>query len=214
MLVIGITGGVASGKSLVALCFKHFGAQVLDADRVGHEVLKDPNVIAAIHSQWGEIVLKDGEVDRGVLGKIVFEPTPSGSNSLRRLEQITHPLIGARIRQRLSELKADSNCSAVVLDAPIMFKANWDQMCDKIVFVHTDPTKRQQRSRQRGWDSEELSKRESRQISVEEKRLKSTDTIDNSDSREETYFQACDLWQAWGLRLPEGLEFPNTLFKN
>ena len=210
-LIIGGSSGI--GKSLVAQCFNHFGAKVLDADQVGHEVLKTPNVIAAIQSRWGEIVLKDGEVDRSVLGKIVFDPSQNGSESLQFLEQITHPLISARIRQQLLQLKSNSSISAVVLDAPIMFKAKWDRLCDKIVFVHTDISLRQQRARQRGWDAEELSRRESRQTSIEEKRSKSTDTIDNSKSREETYQQACDLWQAWGLQLPNGLESPTTLFK-
>ena len=63
MLVIGLAGGVASGKSLVASCFEHFGATLINADRVGHEVLKDPLVIAAIELQWGEVVLRNGEVN-------------------------------------------------------------------------------------------------------------------------------------------------------
>ena len=92
MLVIGLAGGVASGKSLVARCFEHFGAIVLDADRIGHEVLKEPDVIAAVESQWGKTVLKDGKIDRRALGQIVFGSTDCNTNHLEILERITHPL--------------------------------------------------------------------------------------------------------------------------
>jgi len=212
MLVIGIAGGVASGKSLVADCFQHFGAEILDADRAGHEALKNPDVIESIVSHWGKSVLKDGKIDRRALGKIVFDPTPTGADSLKTLEEITHPLIGKTIRQELDELKSRSDIPAAVLDAPIMFKANWDQLCDKIVFVNADVKVRQKRARERGWDTDELEKRESRQTPIEEKQSRSTDFINNSKSKEETYLQARDLWRAWKLKLPNQLESPKAFF--
>lgn len=210
MLVIGLAGGVASGKSLVASCFEHFGATVLDADRAGHEVLREPKVIAAIKSQWGEIVLKDGEIDRGALARIVFDSTSEDPNQLERLEQITHPGIGRKIRERLAQL--ESQAIAVVLDAPVMFKAGWDRLCDKIVFVDTVASLRQKRARQRGWDDDEFAKREARQTPLAEKRSKSTDFIENSKSKEETYIQARELWRSWNLPLPTQLDSPTTLF--
>ena len=212
MLVIGIAGGVASGKSLVANCFQHFGAKILDADRAGHQVLKFPEVIEAIVTQWGQSVLKDGEVDRSVLGRIVFDPSQNGADALKRLEAITHPLIGEMIRTELDEFKSRSELPAVVLDAPIMFKANWDQLCDKIVFVSADIEVRLQRAKERGWDADELMKRESRQTPIKEKQSKSTDLIENSKSKEETYVQARDLWRSWRLEFPNQLESPTTLF--
>jgi len=212
MLVIGIAGGVASGKSLVARCFERFGAKVLDADRVGHEVLKDTEVIDAIVSQFGEIVLLEGEIDRRALGRIVFDPSPEGVRSLDRLEAITHPPIGLRIQSELTQLKSNSQLSAVVLDAPVMFKANWDVMCDKIVFVHADTAQRRTRALERGWDDDELARRESQQFPILEKRSKSTDLIDNSGSREKTYAQACKLWKTWGLALQSGLNSPTDFF--
>ena len=212
MLVIGLAGGVASGKSLVASCFEHFGAIVLDADRVGHEVLKEPDVMAAIESQWGKIVLNNGEIDRSALARIVFSSTPKDSNQLEILEQITHPVIGLRIREQLAQL--ESKTPAVVLDAPVMFKAGWDRLCDKIVFVDAGLSIRQQRAGQRGWDVDELARREARQMPIDEKRSKSTDVIDNSKSKEETYDQARDLWRAWNLPLPKQLDSPSTLFLN
>jgi len=212
MLVIGIAGGIASGKSLVARCFERLGANVLDADSVGHEVLKNTEVIDAIVFQFGEIVLFEGEIDRRALGRIVFDPSPEGVRSLDRLEAITHPPIGLQIQSELTQLKSNSQLPAVVLDAPVMFKANWDTMCDKIVFVHTDITQRRTRALERGWDDDELSRRESQQFPILEKRSKSTDLIDNSGSREKTYAQVCKLWKTWGLALRPGLNPPTDFF--
>lgn len=210
MLVIGLAGGVASGKSLVASCFEHFGATLINADRVGHEVLKDPLVIAAIELQWGEVVLRNGEVDRSALARIVFDSGSKDTKQLERLEKITHPKIGKLIREQLAQL--ESEAIAVVLDAPVMFKAGWDRMCDKIVFVESDELQRRQRALQRGWDADELATRESRQMSIVEKRSKSTDIIDNSKTKMETYAQARDLWRSWNLPLPDQLDSPLTLF--
>ena len=210
MLVIGLAGGIASGKSLVASCFEHFGATVINADCIGHEVLKDPSVIAAIQSQWGQDVLRNGEIDRSALARIVFDSSSKETNQLELLEQMTHPAIGQKIRERLAQF--ESEAMAVVLDAPVMFKAGWDQMCDKIVFVDSDTSLRRLRARQRGWDADELARREARQTSIAEKRSKSTDIIDNSKSKEETYVQARDLWRSWNLPLPDQLDSPLTLF--
>lgn len=210
MLVIGLAGGIASGKTLVARCFEYFGAAVLNADRMGHEVLRDPEVIAAIVSQWGTSVLTDGEINRGALGRIVFGSALDDSGPLGILERITHPRIGDRIQQRLTELKRES-VPAVVFDAPVMFKAGWDRMCDRIVFVESELAIRQQRASQRGWEPDEIVRRESRQTPIDEKRLHSTDFIDNSKSKTGTIQQAHQLWCQWNLPLPAGLDFSKIL---
>lgn len=219
MLVIGLAGGVASGKSLVARCFEHFGATVLDADRVGHEVLREPEVIAAIVLQWGESVVINGEIDRSALARIVFDSNQGDTSQLKRLEQITHPRIGQKIRQKLAELKSESETKgskipAVVLDAPVMFKSGWDQLCDKIVFVEAEISLRRQRALERGWSLDELARREAYQTPINEKRQRSTDIIQNSKSKGETFDQVRDLWRQWKLRLPNELDLPKTLFSN
>ena len=211
--MIGLAGGVASGKSLVASCLKHFGATVLDADRIGHEVLEEPGTLAAIVEQWGEGILADGRVDRQSLARIVFAKQQVENMELQRLEQITHPRIGEKIRQQLADLKSDSTIPAIVLDAPVMFKAQWNQLCDKIVFVDTDLSVRQQRASQRGWDAGEIARREAMQTPLEVKRSLCTDFIDNSKSREEAYHQIRNLWRKWNLEFPNQLESPTTLFQ-
>ena len=201
MLVIGIAGGIACGKSSVAECFQRLGATVLNADQIGHQVLYEPSVRQQIRENWGESIFVNGEVDRSALGRIVFDPL-RGDSELAKLEQITHPLIGQRISDALSHLEQE-NLPAVVLDAPVMFKAGWDRLCDKIVFVHAEEAIRQQRVAERGWLPEELKRREVRQVSIATKRSRATDVIDNSLSIEETFLQIEALWHRWRLPEPE-----------
>ena len=217
MLVIGLVGGVASGKSFVANCFSSLGAEVLNADEIGHQVLALPAVIAEIQSVWPQVVLVDGTIDRQALAKIVFrsDRPDTGSagrdksvtqqtrhQSLNQLEKITHPAIGICIDQRLSELSAAQHMAAV-LDAPILFKVGWQTRCDKIVFVHADLDQRRKRAGERGWPADEIERREQYQTTLLFKRQNSTDIIDNSNSKQETVSQVRQLWLSWGLRLPD-----------
>ncbi len=121
MKIIGLLGGVASGKSTVAEMFQKLGAVVLDADRAGHKVLRLPAVRAAIGGRWGKDVIgTDGEIDRRALGKIVFAPPPDGPRELAELERITHPEIRERLKAQVEELArhghagGDSRCTCHV----------------------------------------------------------------------------------------------------
>lgn len=211
MLVIGLAGGIASGKSLVADCFMHFGAALIDADRIGHDILKDASIKNSIRLEFGNSVLnKQDEINRNQLAKIVFNPDQP--DALKILEQITHPLISEHIHAALEHHRPTA--PAVLLDAPVMFKAGWDQMCDKVVFVDASLTTRKSRAELRGWNSDELAKRESFQTPIEEKRARSTDVIDNDGAKHLTYLQARDLWRAWSLPLDEKYHSPDSLFIN
>ena len=210
MLVIGLAGGIASGKSLVADCFVHFGAALIDADQIGHEILKDQRIKNSIVLEFGNSVIKQNEINRKQLAQIVFNPHyPSALNTL---EKITHPMICERIHAALKQLQ--STVPAVLLDAPVMFKAGWDQMCDKVVFVDANLTTRKARTELRGWNADELAKRESCQMPIEEKRTLATDIIVNDGSKNTTYLQTLDLWRAWNLPLIEKHHSPNSLFIN
>ena len=135
MKLIGLLGGVASGKSMVADMFRQLGAEVLDADRVGHEVLRMPAVRAAVGGRWGKDVIgPDGEINRPALAKIVFAPPPDGPRELAELERITHPEIRRRLQAEVEEL-ARRGAKMAILDAPVMLKAGWNQLCDALVFV-------------------------------------------------------------------------------
>ena len=196
MVVIGLVGGVASGKSFVASCFEELGASILDADKIGHEVLRQSEVISAICAQWPDVQLIDGQVDRASLANIVF----NGSNelSLEKLEDITHPIIGKRIEERLRMLRS-TGCKATVLDASVLIKAGLQRQCDKIVYVNVDLETRKKRAACRGWSAGELEKRERFQTPVEQKREFASDVLDNFDLPEETRKQVSALWNQWGL---------------
>ena len=201
MLVIGLTGGIASGKSFVAECFAELGCEIIDADLLGHKVLKLPEMIERIRKAFGDQTVVDGEVDRRSLATIVFpKDSEAPSEELKLLESITHPEIGKWMKRRLLEIEQSNSAQAVILDAPVMFKAQWDRFCDHIVFVHADLKIRQQRANLRGWPEGELRRRERQQLPLEQKRRLATDEIDNSGSAEQTRVQAKSLWQKWQQR--------------
>jgi dephospho-CoA kinase len=210
MVIVGLTGGVASGKSFVAQCFVELGADLIDADQVAHEVLQDQETVDRIVEVWGNGILDEkGDINRKQLGKIVFGG-PDESN-LNLLESITHPKIRSRIRNRLEQLKAKSGNSVVVLDIPLLFEGNYDQECDHLVFVDTEKSVRQHRAKIRGWDEDELDKRESKQLSVEDKKLQSDFVIDNSGTKESTARQLSKFWESLKLEIP--LTFRNQYLK-
>lgn len=201
MLVVGLTGGIASGKSFVADCFAELGCEIVDADLIGHEVLKLPKTIERIREAFGDQTVVDGEVDRRSLAKIVFpKDSVAPSEELKLLESITHPEIGQWMKRRLLEIEQSNSAQAVILDAPVMFKAQWDRFCDRIVFVHADLKIRQQRANLRGWQEGELQRRERQQLPLEQKRKRASDVIDNSGSANQTRKQVQSLWMSWQLR--------------
>jgi len=191
MIVIGLTGGVASGKSFVANCLEELGAHRIDADQVAHEVLKDDTVIKKIVDQWGsEILDGDGQINRQRLGEIVFGSPDD--KELDVLESIVHPKIRIQIREQMEQLRESTKVETLVLDIPLLFEGEYEQHCDYVIFVDANPEVRQQRAKLRGWADGELDRRESRQLSVEDKKLRADAVIDNSGSKEATAAQLAD----------------------
>ena len=194
MLIIGVVGGIASGKSFVSASFKELGAFVLDADRTGHQVLDLPDVQRQIRTNWGDSVFRtDGSVDRRKLGEIVFHPT-DGEAELSKLEKITHPLIRKILEGQVEKLELSGDFPAAILDAPVMFKAGWNDFCDQIVFVESNEADRCRRATERGWSELEFAKREASQVSIETKRAKSDWILVNGGSIEDLREQVAQLW--------------------
>ncbi|MCO6459060.1 MAG: dephospho-CoA kinase [Pirellulaceae bacterium] len=197
MRVIGIVGGVASGKSLVSAEFRRLGARVLDADRAGHEVLEEEPVRQALRDRWGAAVFdRQGKVDREAIARIVFAPPPDGPPERRFLEGLTHPRIRGRLQDE-AVVARESGLPAVVLDAALLLEAGWDRLCDVIVFVAAPRTARLERSLRRGWTEQQFAAREAAQMSLEEKQSRASQTIDNSGSAAETVEQVRRLWHSW-----------------
>ncbi|MBC8352447.1 MAG: dephospho-CoA kinase [Planctomycetes bacterium] len=195
MKIIGILGGVASGKSLVAEQFRHLGAIVLDADQVGHEVLREPEVIQAARGRWGDVILaQDGQINRSEVAKIVFASPPNGPQELAFLEHLTHPRIGARLEHLIEQTRHSGDAKMVVLDAPVMLKAGWNEFCDHILFIDAPRSLRLQRAQDRGWTDANFAARESAQQSLETKRSAADHVIDNSNSADSTRQQVESFW--------------------
>ena len=197
MKIIGIIGGVASGKSFVAEELKQLGAVVLDGDTLGHEVLRRPELVDAVRDRWGEeVITSDGQVDRAAVARMVFADSETGRRELKFLEELTHPKIGELLSRRLDEFAAAGEAPVVVLDAAVMLKAGWDGRCDRVVFVDAPREVRLVRARERGWSEEVFSAREAAQESLDAKRERADVVIDNSASPELVQAQIEHLWQS------------------
>ncbi len=203
-VVIGLSGGIASGKSAIAKMFARLGAIVLDADRMGHEVLNEEQIKLQVRQAFGDGPFDGDQISRQRLARIVFDPV-HGREKLATLEKLTHPVIRERILDQL-EVHSARGAIAVVLDAPLLFKAGWDNLCDKLVFVDCSEDKRIQRAMSRRWTVEEFREREKQQMPILEKRARSTDIIDNSGDTDRTFLQVQQLWKSWQLPVANASE--------
>lgn len=193
--IVGLLGGIASGKSFVADALVRRGARLLDADKAGHEVLREPEIEAAARRRWGDSIFGvDGHIHRPALGRIVFAPPPRGPLELAYLESLTHPRIGMRLRDQLSQLAQDGVTRLVVLDAPVMLKAGWNRLCTALVYVDAPVEVRRDRALRRGWTAEEFVRREGAQEPLEFKRKLADFVLDNSGPPTDLEAQIDRIW--------------------
>jgi len=175
--VIGIVGGVGSGKTTAARAFAEHGGFVIDCDAVGHELLDDDIVQNELRERWGEsIFAPDGSVNRSALGKIVF----SSKKYLDALNTILHPRIAARIAELVITAQADPKITIITIDAAVLFEAGWDKFCTHTIFVKAPLSQRIKRVAQtRGWSEQTLLQRESSQNSLDSKAARCSHAVDN-----------------------------------
>jgi len=191
--VIGIVGGIGSGKSSVArwVATCHPDVLLINGDDVGHEVLTLKTVRDAVRQRFGDSVFDatgfdtTGQIDRRALGQVVFGASDEQQAARRDLERIVHPRIRETFEKRIAEAAAARKV-AVLLDAAVLFEAGWNDLCHAIVFVDVPRDERLGRLRAgRGWDEREVERRESSQVPLETKRSRSQFTIDNAQSIDE-----------------------------
>jgi dephospho-CoA kinase len=187
--VVGIVGGIGSGKSSLVLwvAARHDDVAVINGDEVGHEVLTDPAVRNALVSRFGGGVFDArNEVDRGALGRMVFGPTAEQQNARRQLEQIVHPRIRETFQRRIDEALAAGK-RIVLLDAAVLFEAGWNDLCHAVVYIDVPRNQRAERLRRtRNWDEAELSRREQSQIPLETKKSRADFVVENCRSLDES----------------------------
>ena len=176
--VIGILGGIGSGKSTVAAEFAKLGCKVIDADRITHELLDEPAVRKKIVACFGEVVLEsDKKVDRGKLSEIAF----ASGDKLAELNNIIHPLALARAEQLIEQYNRLCPVKAILLDMPLLMEVGWHKKCDNLIFVDCVRQLRLKRAPKMGlFDQNQLEIRENFQISLDNKADIADNTICNS----------------------------------
>lgn len=194
-LVIGIVGGIGSGKSTAAAALARRGGRVVAGDPAGHEALRQPVIRDRIAKRWPDAVGGDGEIDRRVLGRAVF----ANPVQLRELEALVFPWIKGQLRDDIAAAKADAEVKFVVLDAAVMLEAGWDGACDRLVFVDAPREVRAARVASRGWTADDLDRRERSQMSLDKKRGRADAVLENSGSPDELQAAADELLAQWGL---------------
>ncbi len=195
-VIIGLIGGVASGKSFVGSLLEAEGALRIDADRLGHEVLQTAEVRKQLTDQWGQSLLyESGEIDRAKLAKLVFGESSEVVARRRQLESIVHPRIRALAQARIAAARSlPEPPLAIVIDAPLLLEAGWEKMCDLILFIETPLEERLSRAASRGWTAEQFHQREASQMPLDEKRKHATHIIDNGQ-RTHVELPIKHLWQ-------------------
>ncbi|QDV73603.1 dephospho-CoA kinase [Botrimarina mediterranea] len=196
MIILGLTGGVASGKSFAGGLLAERGAVVLDADRHAHAVLGERAVLEALVERWGDSILaEDGALRRSEVAKQVFGDSPEAIAERRFLEGLVHPRVRERLKAELANA-AQRGVAVAVLDIPLLFEAGWADECDAVLFVETPLEIRRQRAAVRGWSAEELARREASQMPIEEKRA-AADEIIPGDSETAAREAVERVWRTW-----------------
>jgi dephospho-CoA kinase len=194
-LVIGLIGGIGSGKSRVAAEFARHGAAVISGDQHGHEALRQPDIRNRVVERWGAGVLDaQGQIDRRALGRRVF----ADAGELQALERIVFPWIERRIQEEIASARHDPAVRFIVLDAAVLLEAGWNRFCDRIVYVHTPRETRLQRlAQQRGWTEKEVQARAEAQLPLTTKVTRADAAIDNAGSPDDLAGQVAQLLTAW-----------------
>jgi dephospho-CoA kinase len=195
--VIGLIGAIGAGKSTAARCFALRGGHMIDADALGHEALRQPEIVSALVYRWGERVRKpDGALDRREIGRIVFAD-PEERNAL---EAVVFPYIGRRTREEIASAQANPGASFVVLDAAVLLEAGWGDLVDRIVYLDAPRELRVARLATRsGWTESELAAREAAQWPVEEKKMRADAIIVNNADQDTLQKRVDRLIAEWGL---------------
>lgn len=184
-LLVGLTGGIATGKSTVSEILRQLGCEIIDADRLARDVVEpeQPAWKQIVAEFGGGVVTAEGALDRKKLGAIVF----ADPERRKRLEAITHPAIRARFQARLDELAAQGFAGIVVFDAPVMIESGTYKNMDRLVVVVTDDATQAARLQERdGTDEAEGRRKIASQMPLAEKAKLADYVIDNSGDREAT----------------------------
>lgn len=190
MKLVGLTGGIASGKSTVARMFEERGARIIDADKVAREVVEPGQpALSEIAARFPGVV-RDGALDRKALGERIF----NNESERKALNAIVHPRVQARVLE-LSQQYAEAQVPLVFYDVPLLFENGLEKTMESTVLVAVPPDVQLKRLRSRdGYDEAQAKARIAAQMSLDEKRKRATWVIENGGSLEQTRAQVDALW--------------------
>jgi dephospho-CoA kinase len=189
--LIGLTGGVGSGKSTVAEMFRELGAVVIDADAATHAVYEPGSLgFDLIERDFGPEYVRDGHIDRARLGELVF----NDPDARQRLNAIVHPLVREWMAARTAEALLNG-ATAVVQDVPLLFENGLEPLYSAVVLVYVpEPVQLQRLVEGRGLNEDRARAMIAAQMPIDQKRQRAQHVIDNSGSRDETREQVQALW--------------------
>ena len=182
-LLVGLTGGIATGKSTVSETLRRLGCVVIDADQLARDVVvPGESALAEVAREFGDVLTPDGALDRKKLAAVVF----ADPARRRRLEAILHPAIRARFDARLAALAGEGFAGIVVFDAPVMIESGGYKHMDRLIVVATDEATQRARLVARDGDAADGERRIASQMPLAEKVALADYVIDNSGDRAAT----------------------------
>lgn len=176
-LTIGLTGGIAAGKSTALAAFERLGAATISSDAVVHELLESEPLVGRLTERWGEDVAPDGRIDRAKVGEVVF----ADPEQLSWLESQVHPLVGERIAAFLTSLPPETEVA--VVEVPLLFESGMEGVFDTSVAVVTADDVRRARAEARGHPL--VGERDARQLDQTEKAARAEHVIENDGTPED-----------------------------
>jgi dephospho-CoA kinase len=190
--VIGILGGIGSGKSTASGLFADLGCRVIDADVVAHEVLNEPHVVKSLVQRWGSCILDSlGRVNRKKIAAKVFDEP----KELNFLNSLIHPRVLERCEVEIQACQTDGNVRGIVLDMPLLMEVGWKKKCDFLVFVDCSEAKKAERiAKNAKFDAEELKKRENFQFSLDKKKEKAHYVVHNNSDKSDMAEQIAQIF--------------------
>jgi dephospho-CoA kinase len=191
--VIGILGGICSGKSTVAEEFALLGCKVINADIIAHELLAKKIVKDKIIRLFGRTVLySNGKIDRGRLAEIVF----ADGDKLSMLNGVIHPYVLRRTEGLIKQYNCQKTLKAIILDMPLLVEVGWAKRCDRLIFVKCSPKIRYERAKKIGLNKKQLKIRENFQISLDNKERIADNIIENNSDFSTLVSQIADIFSS------------------
>lgn len=188
--VVGLTGGIGSGKSLAAQFFSQLGALVIDADQLARSAIeRGSEGFDEVLLRFGDSVLKNGDIDRVALGQIVFE----NPQAKKDLEEIIHPRIRAEFEEAVASLNPGQ---IIVYEIPLLVETNAADRFDFIITVESDPELRKQRLRARGMFGSDIDKRMASQATEQQRRAIADCVLTNDGTEDELLRQVENIWES------------------